>query len=72
MLKASQVRTKRAAFSADSMSRTPARTIGWLPTTPTERPSMRANPHTMLRAQEAWYSRKSPSSATSVITSFMS
>ena len=35
MLKASQVRTKRAAFSALSMSSTPASTIGWLPTMPT-------------------------------------
>ena len=33
---------------------------------------MRANPHTMLRAHEAWYSKKSPSSTTSPITDFMS
>ena len=34
MLKASHVRTKRAAFSELSMSSTPASTIGWLPTMP--------------------------------------
>ena len=49
MLKASHVRTKRAAFSDDSMSSTPASTIGWLPTMPTVRPSRRANPHTIER-----------------------
>ena len=35
MLNASHVRTKRAAFSDDSMSSTPASIIGWLPTMPT-------------------------------------
>ena len=38
MLKASQVRTKRAAFSAASMSRQPAKWVGWLATNPTEAP----------------------------------
>ncbi len=38
MLKASQVRTNRAAFSEASMSREPARCIGWLATTPTGAP----------------------------------
>src|SRR5262245_4336173 len=72
MLKASQVRTKRAAFSELSMSSTPASTIGWLPTTPTGEPSSRANPHTIERAQWGKYSKNSPSSATAVATFFMS
>ena len=72
MLKASQVRTKRAAFSALSMSSTPASTIGWLPTTPTDWPSSRPKPHTMLRAQCGKYSKNSPSSRTSRMTFFMS
>ena len=50
MLNASQVRTKRAAFVEASMSSTPAREAGWLPTTPTEWPPSRAKPHTMLVA----------------------
>ena len=54
------------------MSSTPAITIGWLPTTPTERPPTRAKPHTMEPAQAAWYSKNSPSSTTSPITCFMS
>ena len=41
MLKASQVRTKRAAFSEASMSSVPANCIGWLATTPTDLPSTR-------------------------------
>ena len=36
MLKASQVRTKRAAFAEASMSSTPASCAGWLPTIPTD------------------------------------
>ena len=56
MLKASQVRTKRAAFSALLMSSTPARTIGWLPTTPTGWPSMRAKPQVIEPAQCGKYS----------------
>ena len=35
MLNASQKRTKRAAFTEESMSSTPASERGWLPTTPT-------------------------------------
>lgn len=50
MLKASQKRTKRPPFVAESISRQPARSSGWLATTPTVRPSMRANPVTMFRA----------------------
>ena len=72
MLKASQVRTKRAAFSDDSMSSTPASTIGWLPTMPTVWPSMRAKPHTIELAQLGKYSKNSPSSTTAAMTFFMS
>ena len=72
MLKASQVRTKRAAFSDDSMSSTPASTCGWLPTMPTGVPSSRPNPHTMLWAQCGAYSKNSPSSTTASMTLFMS
>jgi hypothetical protein len=54
------------------MSSTPASTIGWLPTTPTGRPSRRAKPHTMLRAQCGKYSKNSPSSTTSSMTFTMS
>ena len=72
MLKASQVRTKRAAFSALSMSSTPASTMGWLPTIPTDWPLRRPKPQTMLFAQNGKYSKKSPSSTTSRMTFFMS
>ena len=50
MLKASQKRTKRAAFTDASMSSVPARCAGWFATMPTERPPSRANPTMMLRA----------------------
>lgn len=50
MLKQSQVRTKRAAFSEALMSRQPANCVGWLATIPTGRPSMRPNPTTMFCA----------------------
>src|SRR6056297_3250638 len=72
MLNESQVRTNRAAFSDDSMSRTPASTFGWLPTMPTGAPSMRAKPHTIDFAQWGKYSKNSPSSTTWRITSIMS
>jgi len=71
-LKASQVRTNRAAFSEDSMSSTPARKAGWLPTTPTGCPSRRENPQTMFLAKCSWTSKKSPSSTIREITSRMS
>ena len=48
MLKASHVRTKRAAFADESMSSTPASTCGWLPTMPTAWPPSRAKPQTMF------------------------
>ena len=72
MLKASQVRTNRAAFSDDSMSSTPARCMGWLPTMPTTWPSSRAKAHTMLGAQRRAYSKYSPSSTTASMTLCMS
>ena len=50
------------------MSRTPARTRGWLATIPTVRPPSRASAHTMLRAHCAWSSMNSPWSAISAIT----
>ena len=50
MLKASQVRTNRAAFREAPMSNTPASTAGWFATMPTDWPPRRANPVTMLRA----------------------
>ena len=72
MLKESQVRTKRAPFSELSMSSTPAKTWGWLPTIPTTWPSMRAKPHTRFMAHSEWYSKNSPSSTTAAMTFFMS
>ena len=72
MLKASQVRTKRAAFSEESMSRTPARMAGWLPTMPTTRPSMRAKPQVIDIAQCGWTSKYSPSSTIVWMTLVMS
>jgi len=72
MLKASQVRTKRAAFSEESMSSTPASTAGWLPTIPITRPFTRAKPQVIDMAQWAWTSMYSPSSTTAEMTFFMS
>ena len=72
MLKASQVRTKRAAFSELLMSSTPARIFGWLPTMPTGWPSSRAKPQVIDPAQCGKYSKYSPSSTTVRMTSFMS
>ncbi len=48
--KASQKRTKRAALRAESMSSTPASTIGWFATTPTVEPSRRMKPVMMFFA----------------------
>ena len=72
MLKASQVRTKRAALLDESMSSTPASERGWLPTMPTTWPPSRAKPQTMFSAQCSCTSRNSPSSITREITSLMS
>ncbi len=71
-LKASQVRTKRAALTDASMSSTPASAAGWLPTTPTGWPPSRAKPQTMLAAKRGCTSMNSPSSTTFAITCFMS
>ena len=71
-LNASQVRTKRAAFTEASMSSTPASAAGWLPTTPTGCPPSRAKPQTMLAAKRGCTSMNSPSSTTFAITCFMS
>ena len=64
MLKASQNRTNRLAFSLASMSSVPASTFGWLAITPTLWPSSRANPVTMFIAHSGNTSRNSPSSTT--------
>ena len=72
MLKQSQNRTKRAALVDELMSRVPARTFGWFPTTPTGRPSRRAKPTTMFCAQSAWTSSHESRSTTRPITSRMS
>ena len=50
MLKQSQVRTNRAAFSEALMSRQPANWVGWLATMPTGRPSTRPKPTMMFVA----------------------
>ena len=57
-LKASHVRTKRAALVDAPMSSTPASTAGWLATTPIERPPSRAKPTTMLAAKSGWISKE--------------
>ncbi len=56
-LNASQVRTKRAAFTDASMSSAPARTAGCCATMPTARPPSRANPTRMFAAHAGWISR---------------
>ena len=72
MLKASQKRTKRAPFSLDSMSSTPASAAGWLPTIPTGRPPRREKPTMRFLAKCSWTSKNSPSSTISETTSRMS
>src|SRR6266508_3557975 len=71
-LKASQKRTKRAAFTDESMSSVPARCAGWLATIPTGKPSNRAKPTTILRAQKGCTSKNTPSSTTASITATIS
>ena len=65
MLKASQVRTKRAAFSDDSMSSTPA-SIMRLVADDADGVAVEAGEaaHDVAGPSAAWYSRKSPSSTT--------
>ena len=72
MLKASQNRTNRAALRLESMSSTPASTWGWFATMPTGWPSNRPNPVMMFLAQSVEISKKSASSTTLRINSFMS
>ena len=72
MLKASQVRTKRAAFSEAPMSRVPAICSGWLAMMPTGRPSTCPKAVMMLGAYSGWTSRISPSSTTCSTTVRMS
>ena len=72
MLKQSQKRTNRAALRELSMSRQPASTIGWLATMPIVEPSMRAKPTMMFGAKSGPISKKSRSSTTFSISSFMS
>ena len=50
MLKESQNRTNRAAFSLAAMSKVPANWLGWLATTPTLRPFTRPKPVMMFGA----------------------
>ena len=71
-MKQSQVRIKRAALSEALMSIQPAIALGWLATTPTDRPFMRINPVTILVAYMAWVSKNSCPSAISRITSLIS
>ena len=72
MLKQSQKRTKRPALREDAMSRQPASTVGWLATMPTVLPPMRPKPVMMFCAYAGLSSKKSPSSTTFAISSFMS
>ncbi len=67
-LKASQVRTNRAAFSLASMSRQPANCIGWLATMPTGWPSTRPKPVRMFGANSGCVSKNSASSRMCSIT----
>jgi hypothetical protein len=69
---ASQNRTNRAAFRDESISSTPASTCGWLATIPTVAPSIRPKPQMMFLAKSAEISKKSASSTTLRISSFMS
>ena len=64
MLKASQVRTKRDAFSDESMSSTPASTAGWLPTMPDHAAVHPGEAAVIDMAQWRWTSKNSPSSTT--------
>jgi hypothetical protein len=70
--KALQRFTKRAALSAESLSRIPPRWRGWLATIPAGRPPKRAKPVTSVRAHCGLSSNSSPSSTIREITSWMS
>jgi hypothetical protein len=56
----------------ESMSRQPASSMGWLPTTPTVLPFMRAKPMTMFLAASGMISNMVPSSTTAAMAIFMS
>ena len=64
--------TKRAALSAESLSRIPPSCLGWLATIPAGRPPKRAKQVMIVFAHWPLMSRYSPSSTTREITSYMS
>ena len=72
MPNASQRLTKRAALSAESLSRMPPSWRGWLATMPTGRPPMRARQVMIVFAHWRLRSKNSPSSTILRITSYMS
>jgi hypothetical protein len=72
-LKASHVRTNRAAFSEASMSRQPANCMGWLATMPTDGRRPGAKPTTMFgREQRVDLEELAVVDDTRVMTSCMS
>ena len=64
--------TKRAALSAESLSRIPPSCLGWLATMPAGRPPKRAKQVMIVFAHCGFMSKYSPSSTTRRITSYMS
>ncbi len=68
MPNASHSHTNRAALSAAFTSRAPPSIIGWFATMPTGRPPNRANPVTRFLAHSGFMGKKSPSSASTLIT----
>ena len=72
MLNASQSLTNRAALSAESLSRIPPSSFGWLATMPTGRPPKRAKQVMIFFAHSGFMSKYSPSSTIRRITSYMS
>ena len=72
MPKQSQQRTKRAAFSPESISREPPSHIGFDATMPTTSESILQYPTTMLFPKSLWTSKNDPSSTNVSITLWMS
>src|SRR5579859_1459864 len=72
MLKALQRLMKRAALSAESLSRMPPSCLGWLATIPAVRPPNRARQVMIVLAHCGLRSKYSPSSTIRRITSYMS
>ena len=72
MLKALQSQMKRAALSDESTMRTPPFTFGWLATTPTARPPIRAKPTMTSGAKRRLSSNQVPASMRRSMTSYMS